>query len=142
MSQENVEIVRGIVQGFIDLDLPLVEKAQWLPEELFAPDYVWDMSNFEGWPGQRKFTGLDGFYEFFAQWTEPYSEYDQEIQRLEDAGGDRVVAIIRQRARLRESDSWVDLHFALLYTFSEGLIQRTQVYAPPEEALEAAGLSE
>jgi ketosteroid isomerase-like protein len=142
MSKQNVEIIRGIVQGFIDLDLPLVEKAQWLPEELFAPDYVWDMSNFEGWPGQREFTGLDGFYEFFAEWTEPYSEYDQEIQRLEDAGGDRVVAIMRQRARLRESDSWVDLHFALLYTFSEGLIQRTQVYAPPEEALEAAGLSE
>jgi hypothetical protein len=34
------------------------------------------------------------------------------------------------------------MHYAVLYTFAEGVIQRAQLYTPPERALEAAGLSD
>ena len=134
MSRENVEIVRRMLSEFGETHEPQAEA--------FAPDFIWDLSNFEGWPGQHEFNGIDGFNEFFASWTEPYSEWIQEVVRVQDAGQNKVVATIRQRARLRNSRSWVDLHYAILFTLRGGVIQRSQLYAPPEEALEAVGLSE
>jgi hypothetical protein len=34
------------------------------------------------------------------------------------------------------------LHYGIVYTVEEGLIRRADFYVPPEQALEAAGLSE
>jgi ketosteroid isomerase-like protein len=134
MSEENLEIVRRwALSEFRD--------TQRLPERGFAPDFVFDVSTFEGYSGQAEFT-LDGFNERFASWIEPYDEWTFEVERLEDAGGSQVVAFLRQRGRVRSSDSWVEMHYAVLYTFAEGVIQRAQLYTPPERALEAAGLSE
>jgi len=132
MSQENVEVVRGMLSAF--------GGTQQVPAEAFAPDFIWDLSNFQGWPGRHEFTGIAEFDEFFAGWIEPYSEWTQEIVDVRDAGRDHVVATMRQRGRLRDSGSWVDLNYALLYTFREGRIQRVELYTPPEGALKAAGL--
>ena len=134
MSQENVEIVRRMLSEFGESQQPL--------PEAFAPNFTWDLSTFQGWPGRKEFTGIGEFNEFFASWTEPYSEWIQEIVRVQDAGQNKVVATIRQRARLRDSGSWVDLQYGMLWTLREGVIQRAQLYTPSEEALKAAGLSE
>ena len=135
MSAENVEIVRRwALSEFRD--------TQRFPEEGFAPDFVFDMSSLdEEYPGQPEFT-RDGFNEFFASWIEPYDEWTFEVERLEDASGNRVVAFLCQRGRLRNSDSWVEMHYAVLYTVGEGVIQRAQLYNDPIKALEAAGLSD
>jgi ketosteroid isomerase-like protein len=134
MSQENVEVVRRMLSEFGDMQRPR--------EEAFAPNFIWDLSYFQGWLGQREFTGIDSFNEFFASWTEPYSEWVQEIEQIRDAGPNQVVATMRQRGRLRDSGSWVELRYGLLYTLKEGLIQRAQLHTPPEHALEAVGLRE
>jgi ketosteroid isomerase-like protein len=133
MSQ-NVEVVQRMLSEFGETQQPLAEA--------FAPNFIWNLSNFQGWPGQHEFNGIDEFNDFFASWIEPYSEWIQEIVRVQDAGHDKVVATMRQRARLRESGSWVDLHYAILFTLREGVIQRSQLYTPPEGALKAAGLKE
>ena len=70
------------------------------------------------------------------------ADWAQEIEEIRDAGPNQVVATMRQHGRLRNSGSWVDLSYGLLYTLREGLIQRTQLYTPPENALKAAGLQE
>jgi hypothetical protein len=134
MSQENVEIVRRMLSEFGESQQPLAEA--------FAPNFTWDLSNFQRWPGQQEFTGIDGFNYWFASWIEPYSEWVQEIVRLQDAGRNQVVGTIRQRARLRDSGSWVDLQYGILCRLREGVIQRAQLYTPPGEAPKAAGLSE
>jgi ketosteroid isomerase-like protein len=134
VSQENLEIVRRALSKFGD--------TQQIADELFAPDWCFDASNFQGWPGQQRFTGIQEFGDFFASWTEPYTDWVQEIEQIRDAGPDQVVAMCRQRARLRNSGSWVDLRYGLLYMLSEGLIQGIQLYTPPEDALEAVGLRE
>ena len=90
--------------------------------------------------GQQQFTGAEEFGEFFAGWTEPYTDWIQEIEQIRDAGPNQVIATMRQRGRLRDSGSWIDLRYGLLYTLSDGLIQRIQLYTPPEEAAKAAGL--
>jgi ketosteroid isomerase-like protein len=132
MSQENVEIVRKGVAAFA--------KSERL-SEFFAPDVVWDMSTFSGWPGRSEFRGFDEFNEFLDAWIEPYGGWSYEVEKILDAGGNRVVATVHQRGKPRGSDSWIDASFAIIYTIEEELIQRGQVYASTDEALEAAGLS-
>ena len=134
MSEENVEIVRRVTTEF-------TETHQVLPE-LVAPDFVWDLSSWPAWSGPQEFHGRDEFLRFFADWIDAYAEWDQEIEGVIDAGGNQVVETTRQRGRLRGSDSWIDWRYGIVYTVEEGLIRRGKLYGTPEEALEAAGLSE
>jgi ketosteroid isomerase-like protein len=132
MSQQNVELVRKGVAAFAD---------SGGVSEFFAPDVVWDMGTFSGWPGRSEFRGLDEFNDFVEAWIEPYEGWSFEVEEILDAGGNRVVVMANQRGKLRGSDSWIDARFAIIYTIEGEFIQRGQVYATAEEALEAAGLS-
>jgi ketosteroid isomerase-like protein len=134
MSEENVEVIRRAIAEFTE--------AQQVPSELVAPDAIWDLSSWPAWSGQQEFHGLDAFLAFFAEWIGAYEDWDQEVEGVIDAGGSQVVEITRQRGRLRGSDSWIEWRYGIVYTVEEGLIRRGKVYATPEEALEAAGLSE
>jgi ketosteroid isomerase-like protein len=78
---------------------------------------------------------------FFAEWIDAYAEWDQEVEGVMDAGGNQVVELTLQRGRLRESDSWVEWRYGIVYRVEDGLIRRGTLYGTPEEALEAAGLS-
>ena len=131
MSQEDVELVARSLREF---------SATHRPSGLVAPDAVWDVSAFSGWPDVKEYRGDDGFMEFFAKWTEAYDAWDMAVEDLVDAGDDRVVAVIEQRGRLKDSDSWLELRFAVVYTIRDGQIQRRQLFVPPEEAFKAAGL--
>jgi ketosteroid isomerase-like protein len=133
MSRENVEVVAASLQEF---------KITRRPTGFQAPDWVWDMRTFRGWPDEPEYRGPEGYMEFLARWTEPYDEWDFDVEDLVDAGDDRVVAVIHQRGRLRGADSWVELRFGIVNTVAGGLIRRMQVFMTPAEALEAAGLRE
>jgi ketosteroid isomerase-like protein len=133
MSEENVEIVRTALREFTE--------TQQL-SKLVSPDLVWDLRSWPDWTGQSVYHGPDGFMKFFAEWTDAYEDWTQEFESLIDAGGSDVVVTTVQRGRLAGSESWVDLRAAFIYTVEDGLITRTAVYASPEKALEAAGLSE
>jgi ketosteroid isomerase-like protein len=136
MSRENVEVVAAQLREFKTTHRPA-------PVGRFtAPNFVWDMRTFEGWPDEDEYRGGNGYMTFFARWTEPYDEWDFDVEDLVDASDDRVVAIVRQRGRLRGADSWVELRFGTVCTLAEGLIQRMQVFTTPEEAFEAVGLRE
>jgi ketosteroid isomerase-like protein len=134
MSQENVEVVRDALAEFSETQQP--------SEEFVAPDFVWDLRSWPVWTGQAEFHGTDGFREFFAEWIDAYEEWTHEAQDFIDVDEHRVVATTVQRGRLRGSESWVELRAAFLYTIEDGLIRRIEVYESPEQALEAAGLSE
>jgi ketosteroid isomerase-like protein len=131
VSRENVELVRGM---FRDLD------GVYGLIGVTAPDFVWDLTTFEGWTEQGEFHGLDAFVGFLRTWVEPYEEWNVEIESILDADGGDVVAILRQKGRLRDSDSAVELHYGIVYTIEGGLVQRARAYATPEKALEAIGL--
>ena len=47
-----------------------------------------------------------------------------------------------QRGRPRNSDSWVEMDYGVVYTIEGGMVRRAKAYATPAEALEAVGLSE
>jgi ketosteroid isomerase-like protein len=134
MSQENVEIVRRVLTE----DTPALYRII----EHISPDFVWDMSTFEGWPDRGEFHGLEEFMGFLRRWVEPYGDWQIGVEDVISTEPDEVLAVLRQRGRLRDSESWVEMHYAIVYTVQGGQLQRARVYATRDEALEAAGLSE
>ncbi len=134
MSEENVEIVaRGYAQ---------FSATGEFAEERAHPDFVWDMSTFSGWPERKIYEGTDGAREFLATWTEPWENWELELEELVDAGTDQVLAVLRQHGSSKTTGLEVDMHFAQLWTMRDGKYIRMRMYADPAEARRAAGLSE
>jgi len=139
MSQENVDLVRSIFEIWERGDYSFATGQ--LSDEI-AADVIWDMSTFRGWPDQPVFHGLDGFTRFDHAWREPYDDWTMAVEQVLDAGGDRVVAVLVQRGRLRGSDAEARLRYGIVFAVESGQIRRGQVYMTVEEALEAVGLRE
>ncbi len=131
MSRENVEIVRRSIEAFA---------ATQRPTGLAAPDFVWDMRGFDGWPDKREYRGMDEVMDFFHTWVAPYEEWVMEPEHILDAGGNQVAATIRQRARVRGASAWVEARYWTVYTLEAGKVKRIQWYTTREDALEAVGL--
>ena len=129
VSQGNVELVRSMLADFSAFNRVLA---------VLAPDFVWDLSAYEGWTGQERYEGADAFIEFMRSWTDPYDDLQLETERIVEAEGGKVVAVLRQRGRLRGSDSSVEMHYGIVYTVDGGQIRTAQVYATPDEALRSA----
>jgi ketosteroid isomerase-like protein len=133
MSQENVEIVRDGLGRFA--------ATREFPAERVTADFVWDMSNFHGWPEQQVYEGAEGARTFLREWTDAWEDWELEIDALHDAG-DSVVALMRQHGRSKAGGMPVEMSFAQVWTLRDGKEARMEMYSDRGEALEAAGLSE
>jgi ketosteroid isomerase-like protein len=138
MSQENVELARAALAAWVEVDEGLIDTERL--EQFFTRDVVTTMSGFM--PEEVTLRGFDEFLEVRAAWMGSYDDFLYEPEKILEAGANQVVVTLYQRGRPHGSDSWVDMHYGLVYTVEEGLISRGDFYATPEEALEAAGLSE
>lgn len=78
---------------------------------------------------------------FLTDWRETWDDWELAVEELHDAG-DKVVCVMRQRGRSRAGGVPVDMKFVLLITFRDGKQFRVEVYANPDEGLEAAGLED
>jgi hypothetical protein len=103
MSAENVEVVRGGYQRF--------RTTGQLDAEIATPDFVWDMSNFHGWPEQQIYEGVEGAETFLRDWTSTWDDWELELEGLRDAG-DKVLALLRQRGRSKGAGTPVDMYLA------------------------------
>jgi len=133
VSQGNVEIVKRGFKHF--------QTTGDFLEEIIAPDFVWDMSKFTGWPEQQAYDGLEGARTFIRDWTDAWDEWEIAVESFHDAG-EKVLVIVRQRGRSRTTGMPVDMLFAQVFTLRNGLQTRMEMYANPAEALEAVGLEE
>ena len=131
MSQENVELVRAGYERYVTTG----ELGQD-----YTDDFVWDVSNLH-WPGQQVYEGADGAQAFLREWSDPWEDWEVEPVSFHDAG-DRVVVLVRQRARSKSTGMPVEMSFAQIWTLREGKRTRMDMYSDPAEALAAAGLSE
>jgi ketosteroid isomerase-like protein len=129
MSQENMEIIK---RGY--------EHWTATGEIRAHADFVWDVSNLR-WPDQQIYPGGEGAMQFLAEWADAWDDWELEVEDYVDAG-ERVVVIVNQRGRSKATGIPVDMRFAQVWTFRDGQAIRMQMYASPEEALEAVGLSE
>jgi ketosteroid isomerase-like protein len=129
MSEENVEIMR---RGY----------ENWLAtgEVRARADLVWDVSKL-GWPDQQVYSGPAGANQFNAEWADAWDGWEVEVEDYIDAG-ERVVVILNQRGRSKATGVPVDMRFAQVWTLRDGQAIRMQMYASPDEAVKAVGLSE
>jgi ketosteroid isomerase-like protein len=143
MSQENVEIVRRIVEASDRRDAEAVFA-------LYDPEIEWDMSELErageseDWsamvPGRLR--GRDAVRAALREWVSAWEIVHYEHEELIDAG-DQVVHFLRQRVRGRTSGlEFTFRPYAQVWTLRAGKITAMKVYADRTKALEAAGLRE
>jgi ketosteroid isomerase-like protein len=133
MSQENVEIVRRGYEHWLATGDLLAEN--------FHPDFVWDMSTFDGWLERQTYSGIAGGAAFIADWDAAWEDWTLEVEDYIDAGDELVVAIIHQRARSKGTGVSVDMHFGQVWTIQDGKQRLMRMYGSPAEALAAAGMS-
>jgi ketosteroid isomerase-like protein len=133
MSQENVEVVRRMLQAFADGGLDATA-------EFWDPDIDWRA--IEGAPDDvGLMQGLDAVQAYAQDLFDHFDDVRFEPEELIDAG-DRVVAVLRLSGRGKGSGIETELRYAVVYTVSGGKIVRGREYMTREQALEAVGLRE
>jgi ketosteroid isomerase-like protein len=104
----------------------------------FALDVEWDGTNL---PDGQIGRGHEAIVDHVTRWAEAWEDWTVEVERVVEAGNDQVALFLRERGR-SDSGLTMDERHAELYTLRNGKIVRRQGFSDPNEALEAAGLSE
>ena len=136
-SAENVAIVRRVLDAF-QMGLEGNDPGAAFDTGLVAVDAEWIPGR--GFPGPKSYRGREGFIEFMRSWTEDFEGWSNQIERLIDAGDDRVVGVFRQSGTGKGSGLPVEVRLATVYELEGGQIVRMRIYLDPDEALEAVGL--
>jgi ketosteroid isomerase-like protein len=132
MSQENVEMVRRGADAFNRRD------AEGFGV-LLAPDaeIVPLRAALEG----TVYRGPAAATEFFADSDESWENLHVEVEEIRD-GGECILAFGRLWGRGRGSGVDTEMPMAWVVRFRDGQITTFRAYTDPDEAAEAAGLSE
>jgi ketosteroid isomerase-like protein len=139
MSQENVELVRRIFERF-QAGMRHDDAAAWFDPEAVADDFEWIVQ--APLDGRSVWRGADGFVEFIRTWTEQFDEWSLRVERLIDAGDDRVVVLTSQSATGKGSGVPVEMKLGQVCELKAGRLLRVRNYLSQAAALEAAGARE
>jgi ketosteroid isomerase-like protein len=144
MSEENVEIVRAVLQG-----------AQFALEEDGDLGASFDLGVAAGviaadaklepareLAGVTSYRGREGFVEFMRTWTEDFEGWSVEVERAIDVSDDLLVVVLRQTGTGKGSGVPVALSHGAVFDIQGGCVTRIRLFLEPAQALEAAGLSE
>src|ERR1700730_5274510 len=129
MSEANVAVVRGMWEAFIRNDVEAALAA-------FDPDVEWDGTNL---PDGKISRGREAVLDHAARWAEMWETWEVELEDVIDAGGDRVIAFIRERGRSTAGLDMNERH-SELYGIRDGKIAYRKGFSDPDEALVEAGL--
>jgi ketosteroid isomerase-like protein len=143
MSQENVELVRRLLEMF----------AKREHEAVFAyydEDIEWDVTNLPGRAASGLAADLSGVYHghegvrtYWRRWLQAWAEIEFEVADVLDAGDDVVALIHNQRQWGRRSGIATEMPpYGLVFTIRNGKVVRWRSFSDQRSALEAAGLSE
>jgi ketosteroid isomerase-like protein len=134
MSQENVALVQGLIdasgRGDLDALMATLDPAvEWTPVESD--------------PGYAVHRGHDEVRAWLVEWSEAFPDMRWEAERILDAGGESVVALVRMAGR--GAASGLDLEtpaYGVVFTIRSGKVVRIEEYADRHRALEVVGLRE
>jgi ketosteroid isomerase-like protein len=138
MSEENVEIVRRLAEGF-------QHRQHERAFELYDPEIEWDASGLaESMPDiAGVFHGHEGVRAYWRNWLSAWSDLRFEIEDVLDAGDDVVLLIRNQRQWGRSSGIEAEMPpYGMVFTIRGGKVVRWRIFPDQQSALEAAGLSE
>ena len=86
--------------------------------------------------------GLADFIAHSEQYRDGWIDHVYELLELIEVPDGRVVALIRQSARGRQSGVPVVFHYFALYTIGDGRLRKAEYFRHRADALQAAGLGE
>jgi ketosteroid isomerase-like protein len=132
MAQDNVQLIRDVMQGFNDRDETLIERY----DENVEYRLIGGFADLAG-PSLK---GREAVLRFAWELIETFGA-ELEIERLLDVDG-RVVLIARAIGAGDGSGVPVIQRWGQVYTFRAGKIVTVDNYWNADEALEAVGLSE
>jgi ketosteroid isomerase-like protein len=139
MSQENVEIVRTLLEGF-------AHRQHERAFELYDPKIEWDASRMvRELPDDVAgvYHGHEGVRAYWRNWLSAWSDLDFELQDVVDAGTEVVALIRNQRQWGRISGIVTEMPpYGLVFTIRDEKVVRWCAYPDQESALQAAGLRE
>jgi ketosteroid isomerase-like protein len=129
MAEAELEVVRGIYRAFAE---------RRFPGEAMSEDIEWKTN--PDLPDADTYRGIRAVRRFFADWVAGWAEVRNDVEELIDVG-DRVVVLIKDRARRHDSDAEVELMSGSVWELREGAIVRAEFFRNRDEALEAGGVS-
>jgi ketosteroid isomerase-like protein len=124
VSQEDVDRVRAIWESF--------SRTQRPDFDALHPDVKWRTR--ADLPDADTYHGYDG------DWVGAFDDLRVEAEELIDAG-ERVVAVLRLRGRVKGSGQEVDMPETHVYTMVDGKVVEVHEFATKAAAMEALGLS-
>ena len=133
MSQENVDLMSTVVEAHntrgVEATLAYVhpEIAWYGPPE---------------WLEQDVYNGHQGIRELNESWRQSFDEYTLDLERVIDLGGNRVLALLMTRGRIKDGGHPLELPVGWIVEVIDGQLARVDVHFSWESALQAAGLSE
>ena len=131
---DNLERYRDALEAWNRRDLvSILEQAS--PELEFHTAHLF--------PGvEPLYRGREGMVEFWTTFIEePWALFRLEVESLEPAGDDRVLALITFHGTERESGEQVTLSYAHLATFEGELVSRIDAFTDWDEARRAGGVA-
>jgi ketosteroid isomerase-like protein len=102
--------------------------SQVVYEDAVLPDHVGET-----------YRGHDGMRKAWKEATEPWDDFECELEWAQDAG-DKVVSCHRIRGRGKESNIEMEARYAYVWTFSGEKVVHLQAFLGAADALQAAGL--
>jgi ketosteroid isomerase-like protein len=135
MSQENVEVVRRLLDAFNRLDAGAVREL-WITDAEWRPAFIGG-GLIEG----AVFRGHDGVSEFGRIQAEPWERVSADPVTIRDLG-ERALVQVQLRAVGRASGVPVNRITWNVFELRDGKVADGRVYTTEREALDAVGLSE
>jgi ketosteroid isomerase-like protein len=129
MSETNVAVVRRMLEAFIRNDVETTLAC-------LDPNIEWDGTNL---PDGKIARGLDAVLDHAARWADMWDGWEVELEDVIDAGGDKVIAFIRERGRSKAGLEMDEQH-SELYIVRAGRIVYRKGFSDPHEALVEADL--
>jgi ketosteroid isomerase-like protein len=96
----------------------------------YAPDAVWDASPW----GMGVFEGQSAVRSFFEDWASSYTNIEWKAEEIRDLGHGVWFAVVLQKGRLVGSSGIVQLRYASITQWADGLITRNTTYTDIDEA--------
>jgi ketosteroid isomerase-like protein len=125
MSQENVETVRGAIEGFNRGEIHL---------ETLDPGIEWHTTT--NLPDATTHRGHAPVGNYLTDWSASFDEFAVTAEELRDVG-DCVAASMRFRGRIKGSDDVLELSETHVWKFRDGRAIEVWEYTSHDEAIQA-----
>ena len=101
-------------------------------EEFFHRFYTDDLviEHCDAFPVPGTYRGIEGYRDWLDEALGPYEDVRWDMRSVE-MDGDRVVAVVRTHARLREEGLELEVGLRCVYDMRDGRAWRVRVYVSP-----------